>query len=223
MIVWLASWPRSGNTFVRIVLNQCFGLESYSLYNDAYFTDRVEITTLVGHRPYEGEQDKFIKWAEEQARLIAIKTHGPPTDDAPAIYVIRHGLAASVSLQHYLRDISSLDLPLLDIVQGNAIFGSWAKHVSEWNALARPNTLLVRYEELVSDPLGKTIEKFEHFLKLQSKQKTVPLFQELSSLDQKVFRCGSNERSLSQVSPGIAAAFWRLQGKVAADMGYCLK
>jgi hypothetical protein len=34
MIVWLASYPRSGNTFVRTLLHSAFGLESYSLHCD---------------------------------------------------------------------------------------------------------------------------------------------------------------------------------------------
>ena len=29
MIVWLASYPRSGNTLLRQVLKRCFGLDSY--------------------------------------------------------------------------------------------------------------------------------------------------------------------------------------------------
>src|SRR6476620_12183515 len=30
--VWIASYPRSGNTFLRIILRDAFGLPSYSLY-----------------------------------------------------------------------------------------------------------------------------------------------------------------------------------------------
>ena len=34
MIVWLASYPRSGNTFLRMVLHFVYGQKTYSLYND---------------------------------------------------------------------------------------------------------------------------------------------------------------------------------------------
>ena len=31
--IWLASYPRSGNTFLRIILQSVFDLPSYSAYN----------------------------------------------------------------------------------------------------------------------------------------------------------------------------------------------
>jgi hypothetical protein len=34
LIVWLASYPRSGNTYFRVVLNRVFGIGAYTLYPD---------------------------------------------------------------------------------------------------------------------------------------------------------------------------------------------
>jgi hypothetical protein len=34
MIVWLASFPRSGNTMLRILLHRFYGRLSYSLYEE---------------------------------------------------------------------------------------------------------------------------------------------------------------------------------------------
>ena len=34
MVVWLASYPRSGNTFLRIVLHRLYGVPTYSVYDD---------------------------------------------------------------------------------------------------------------------------------------------------------------------------------------------
>ncbi len=31
-VIWLASYPRSGNTLLRTVLYQCFGIQSASVY-----------------------------------------------------------------------------------------------------------------------------------------------------------------------------------------------
>jgi hypothetical protein len=33
-VTWLASYPRSGNTLLRTILKQCFGLSSQSVYPD---------------------------------------------------------------------------------------------------------------------------------------------------------------------------------------------
>jgi hypothetical protein len=34
MLVWLASYPRSGNTLLRAVLKECLGLSTFSLHDD---------------------------------------------------------------------------------------------------------------------------------------------------------------------------------------------
>jgi len=38
-MIWLASYPRSGNTLLRVILKHCFGLSSQSVYHDSEFTD----------------------------------------------------------------------------------------------------------------------------------------------------------------------------------------
>jgi hypothetical protein len=220
MIVWVASWPRSENTFTRILLNRRFGLETYSIHNDAYFVENNAVGATVGHRCYSEEQTEFLQWAREQKIPILIKTHEAPVDDSPAIYVVRHGLAAAVSFRHYLEDTSSLDVPLLEIVDGRVIYGSWGDHVKAWDPLGRSNTLVLHYEQLTSDALPQMVEEVECFLHLRSMERTVPLFRELNDLDCKFFRSGSNAENLAEVSPEARARFWDLHGEVAANMGY---
>jgi hypothetical protein len=41
MIVWLASFPRSGNTFLRIVLHRHFGIRSAVVYDFDGVAERV--------------------------------------------------------------------------------------------------------------------------------------------------------------------------------------
>ena len=47
-MVWLASYPRSGNTFLRTILWQCFGLRSASYYRDDLGGNK-ELEEYVGH------------------------------------------------------------------------------------------------------------------------------------------------------------------------------
>ena len=44
MIVWLASFPRSGNTMLRILLHRFYGRLSYSLYDESSGTGLHERT-----------------------------------------------------------------------------------------------------------------------------------------------------------------------------------
>ncbi len=50
MIVWLASYPRSGNTFFRVILNSIFDIKTYSIYDDKGDIGADEKTSeTVGH------------------------------------------------------------------------------------------------------------------------------------------------------------------------------
>lgn len=52
MIVWLASYPRSGNTFLRVLFRHVFGIETYSVYNDLLdIGSDGDISAVTGHRP----------------------------------------------------------------------------------------------------------------------------------------------------------------------------
>ncbi len=50
MIVWLASYPRSGNTFLRLVLHRLFGVPTYSVYEDDDPVAQRVGPELVGYR-----------------------------------------------------------------------------------------------------------------------------------------------------------------------------
>ena len=80
MIIWLASWPRSGNTFLRIILKRCFNIDTYSFATyDTYFIDHDRnVGDLVGHVPYAGDWQAFVEQARSSPNVHVIKTHGQP-------------------------------------------------------------------------------------------------------------------------------------------------
>lgn len=140
-MTWLASYPRSGNTLLRLVLNHCFGLASQSLYQDQEFADPA-VRDVVGHEDVGGNARLFVTAARRAGRSLYVKTHElPPSDQHPAIYVIRDGRSAVVSHAHYLRDILGRDISLTDVIEGKAGL-SWSRHVRAWALPLRANTLL---------------------------------------------------------------------------------
>ena len=141
-ITWLASYPRSGNTFIRTILFNCFGIKTASVYPKDLGGRRI-LEEFVGH--IEHNQDKTITF--QKGSIPIIKTHKLNKDNNRAIYVIRDGRAASISLWHfYAKKISKKD-----IILGNTIFGKWKDHLISWSPLKRKNTLLIRYEDLGND------------------------------------------------------------------------
>lgn len=156
MIVWLASYPRSGNTLLRTILYQTMGLKS--------LPERTEWPRLLKTKPDLRETDKvfgevhpempweeFYPMATASEQVYLVKTHEGPTDDQPAIYVVRHGRKAIYSYLKYHRSrLPELERTLMEIVTGHDYYGDWTSHYRAWNEEgAGAPRLLVRYEDLL--------------------------------------------------------------------------
>jgi hypothetical protein len=133
MMIWLTSYPRSGNTFVRLILRHIFGLRCLSLY-DEHPKTAIPLDEL----------DRL----RASSRRILVKTHGGPLDESPSIYVIRDGRVAIDSYYHYLRQEVGSPLPVEKIIAGPIPTLSWSAHYHAWDPVRRPNTLILKYEDI---------------------------------------------------------------------------
>lgn len=156
MIVWLASYPRSGNTFTRSVFNHYFSVRSYSIYGDHRdIGANAELRKLVGHN--ESHSDLDLDQLRKSDELVLIKTHDCPSDymspSDSVVYIVRDGRDACISYLRYFHDV--LDLPrvcLVDVIVGNVLFGFWGNHVLRWSQADIPNIYKFRFESITSDP-----------------------------------------------------------------------
>lgn len=192
-LVWLASWPRSGNTLLRIILYNCFGLQSTSHYS----------------------KDLQCEFTRRDASFV--KTHDNPENTRPAIYVIRDGREACVSYSHFMRDCPSLRY----VIEGDSIawFGSWSDHLKAWNPLERPHTLLLAYEEMLTEP-GKAVAKLAQFLQQEPKGYTLPTFQYLHDISPVMFRAGTNVTWKEEMTGSDLDLFYELHGETMEKYGY---
>ncbi|WP_308424038.1 sulfotransferase domain-containing protein [Caulobacter rhizosphaerae] len=156
MIVWLASFPRSGNTLVRTVLQSVFGLKSYSKYEAKASRSPKgmadHLVSAIGAVSYDGDYPEFYASAQADPGVTVVKTHDQPEDGGQAIYVVRNGLVATDSYRHYRIQIDEQHAPWPEIVNGGTPFNNWSLHLDAWNPLERPDTLLLTYEALVREP-----------------------------------------------------------------------
>ncbi len=214
MIVWLASYPRSGNTFLRVVLGSVFGLDTFTLYDERPEVDpaRPEVPPLpvAGSEPEVGIPFDVVRFAG-QTRLHVVKTHGLPTDGRPAIYVVRDGREATASYFHYHRDVLQKTVSLRDVIRGRVGFGSWGRHVAQWNPQRRPNTLLLRFEELTANPIAQ-VERIGAFLGVPPVGRRVPTFEELHRTAPNFFRSGRTDSWKRLLSGKDHSLFWDLHG-----------
>ena len=219
--VWLASYPRSGNTFLRIILQNIFNLPTYSLYNieGQGFAD--PSAAALDEAPILPRNWRGFCSDSAQAQTTLIKTHDPPQGHETAIYIVRDGRAAIDSYFHYHKKFAFEKPSLTEVIAGACQFGRWSEHFLAWQPLTRPDTLLLRYEDLVNRP-QELIPQLGTFLGMKPKNARLPSFEELKQQSPVFFRRGQNEDFLTEWTPAQMALFNQLHGAVMEQLNYPL-
>jgi hypothetical protein len=200
MLVWVASYPRSGNTFFAMLARQCLGIQLDSIYNIAE----------TARRPL------FARW-ETSSELHLVKTHERPHGRSPAIYIIRDGRAAASSYRHYLEDFQRSVFTLEEVIRG-AGGGTWSDHVKAWMG-GRAPTLLVRYEYLSQAP-ATVMTDAAKFLGVPITGSPRVNFQRHHARNPRFFRVGHNGPGIEEVERTCSELFWRINGEEMRRMGY---
>ncbi len=143
--VFIVSYPKSGNTWVRFLLGNYLTNNQFSFINS---------NDLIPDMHAHPEKCKAI----EGLRLI--KSHFSYTPELnKVIYIVRDSRDVAVSYYYYyLKYVYNKDevkptfTEFFDLfMKGEVGFGLWSDHVDSWLDNASKNFLLVRYEDLVSD------------------------------------------------------------------------
>jgi hypothetical protein len=230
MIVWLASYPRSGNTFFRIVLNRLYGVRTYSVYNDRIFEERGSATTdVVGHV----HTDLSIDELAGLPQTYFLKTHELPRDDAfPTIYLVRDGRDTLVSYAHFILHFEGgagsptgdFATVLHDLIEYRGSFGGWGPHVLGWRERGgRAATSFVRFEDLIHNPpevLSRSLGAVQPDLKQLANPGSIPRFGQLQTLLPEFFRRGLAGGFRTEMSDDLQRLFWRHYGQAMLALGY---
>lgn len=215
-MIWLASFPRSGNTFLRIILHKVYGIPSSTFHAEA-------------DRPLDREYGSFP----------VVKTHLlphqlRPSDPAiPAVYLVRDGRDALVSIAHHRSDIVApgsdfrTNLKEAILAAEGSFFGGWSENVSQW---LRRASLVIKFEDLIERPV-ECAEHLRPFLDLpEPRLEKLPSFEDLRSEDMpyggdparraRFFRRGVVGAWKDEMPPDFQGLFWRLHGKIMEELGY---
>jgi hypothetical protein len=219
MIVWLASFPRSGNTMLRSMLRGVFGLETFSKYEPAGSPSMDQrLTDLIGVTKYEGDFDAFATTARQADTLSIIKTHDAPEGGDKAIYVVRNGLVATDSYRHYRTATERREVSWDQVLDADRPFDNWSLHLDAWRPVERPETLLVRYEDLVERPDAE-VGRLSAFLDRPVLKAWENPWETVNSIGPSFFRRGRTDRPAS-ITDEEAMAFMALHGAWMARLGY---
>lgn len=222
MIIWLASYPRSGNSLCRRFLHKVFGVYTHSKHNSrALFHDDENKNEMLGYLRWQDAswQDAY-KRMNESPDTFFVKTHDAPDDDNKAVYIVRDGRMASVSYRHYLHDLfPEANISLRDIITGFATYGSWGSHLASWDPQHRPNTIWLRYEDLVQSP-DECIRKLAGLTGLPTRHEWENDFDALHQFNPGFFRRGKIGPKEDEISTLEQDLFWWLHGQWMIRLGY---
>lgn len=214
-IIWIPSYPRSGNTFYRILLHSLLGVPTYAWPGRAGFIQwKGGIGEVVGQIPVPE------KVRERTKGLYFIKTHlrGDAIPfAAPTVYIVRDGRDALVSFskmaggKNYLRFLRKY----VTEVPG------WSSHVLSWIHKAKT---IVRYEELCASPettLMTSLRDLEVWSGTQIEGCCVPpTFEELHAKWPSFFARGSPGAWKTEMPEDLQRIFWEVHGEAMKVAGY---
>lgn len=221
-MLWLASYPRSGNTFFRIVLSEVYGIESSEFYDPAVqATDR-----------------EYLNYSVVKTHLLPDELV-PSDPSIPAVYIVRDGRDAVVSAAHQYRDLINPDasveftMELAIRAQGGSFFGGWSQHVQLWQKRA---ALVLRFEDLIADPIATTESIRAIYPLPQPRRDRLPSFSDLkaqkfdfgtgaepmdsSHFRQHFFRRGKVGAWRDEMSVPLRLLFDQHHGRTLWKMGY---
>lgn len=209
VIVWLASFPRSGNTYLRIVLNRLYGVRTSVVYDIDGVASRLG-EALVGY------QDRPASYAAMRQSDVVyfIKTHrkrDARVEEADqAVCLVRDGRDALVSWarQRSENDPGSYRSTLRDMIDASAATstGSWGGNILSW---LQPSSTLVRFEALVADPHAIAAQIIDEVAPRPMQcDAQLPSFRELQRVDPLFFRRGTTASYREELPDDLESLFW---------------
>lgn len=224
-MIWISSFPRSGNTFFRNILVEVYRLESSSFYDG------------IGE-PENYKEFPFVKTHMRPEELDDL--HG---EGIKAIYLVRDGRDSLVSMAHQRKDIyepeSDFESNFIEamIAAEGSYFGGWSKNVEDW---IDRSDVFIRFEDLIQNPIDE-VEKINRIYKLPEKnEENLPTFKSLKfgkpkygrgkrvanseeeELDiiKKSFRKGKAYGWKEELNTNLQNLFWSYHRDMMERMGY---
>lgn len=210
MIVWLAGYPRTGNTLARLILRETLRLDSSSMYDESETLDLFDSGAIpVGDSLTRAVYDRL----STDGKINVIKTHQAPLDNSPAIITVRDGRDAIVSAADWW------GIAVWHAVFGeNTPFADYSTFYKSWAPLGAPNRLVIRFEDAVANP-DCAAEQMASFLSVPLISKFENRKAEWAASCPKVF---SDHRDSwrSRMRPNELEMFWKMHGNAMGELGY---
>ena len=270
-LLWLASYPKSGNTWLRALLHNYLKQPAapWDINRLTDFTAGDNSAELYRHydpRPASQYSIADVQRMRPQVHrdltqafpgAVFVKTHNAvayvegvplvtPELTAGVIYIMRDPRDVAISYSHHLG--KGLDETIAFLGDPDAAVGgtdskvyekhsSWSNHVVSWTPSPDPHLLVLRYEDLLADPIerfGRVVrflggppapERLERAVRFSSfdvlsDQERQHGFTERPAAADRFFRTGQAGRWRNILRPDQAARIERDHGAVMQRFGY---
>jgi len=221
VIVWLASFPRSGNTFLRILLSRLYGVRSSTVYD----VDGVARRLGEGVVGYE-ERSASHAAMRASSSVHFVKTHRQRDLDVEegdrAICLVRDGRDSLVSWARMMSEDepSQFETRLREMVERDTPTGTggWGNNVLSWLRPPASQRTVLRYDDLIADPVRRVTEAMTALLpEIQPIEGAeAPDFAALRERDALFFRRGIVGSHRDELPDELHELFWSRPGNAAA-------
>lgn len=219
MIVWLASFPRSGNTFFRIALHRRYRVPTYVVYDVDGVAAQIGADLMDARdRPGGFEQMR------DAAEVYFVKTHRRRDDpviaaEDRAICLVRDGRDCVVSwarlwsAEHagergYEDRFAEQARTMITRTTGGT--GGWGQNVLSWHRSSAPAPIWVRFEDLIANPqaaVDAAVSEAAPGL-VPDPDAELPTFGELRAREPGFFRSGTTGTHRTELPEALHDLFW---------------
>jgi hypothetical protein len=219
-ILWLASYPKSGNTWTRNFLHNLLNMielgadapHDINAMNELTFWEisAGAYERHLGKPPKDCTREEIAAVrpkvqkdiSEKTSGIAMVKTHHALVMDrgvrtinvdvtTGAVYIVRNPLDVAISFAHHMNDtidaaIEEMATPDLETSVNDRsvyeVYGSWSQHVESWTRKSHRTIYVMRYEDMLTDPLGSFGGLARHLL-LKPTEEQLRIAVERSSFD----------------------------------------
>lgn len=234
--IWLVSYPKSGNTWLRFLLGNLSSNASVDFLSieriipDIYANSMANLCKL--------QSPRILKSHEAFDRRYK-----------KIIYIVRDPRDVVISYlkhQQKMRNIPtdySMDVFGEEFIKGALPAGSWKEHVGSWLGAkdGESNFILIRYEDLLKDtentlrnivskitgfPVKRefyqavVLSSFERMKELEKLQSGKWLPTRNSDKNINFIRAGKSEQWKESLSPYLSEKIWKEWGNIMEQLGY---